>query len=78
MQQQPTYRSLEELQQRKEQILTAIRNDNKAIGKNWQSLFYNHESSRKKGFSMATLVNTGAGLFDGFMLAWKLYNKFRR
>lgn len=78
MQQQITYRSLAELQERKDQIQRAIRIDNKDIIKKWRSLFYEHKKSRKKGFSMVSLINTGAGLLDGFMLAWKLYNKFRR
>ncbi|MDO4159672.1 MAG: hypothetical protein Q4D41_04375 [Prevotellaceae bacterium] len=72
------FNSLEEIQQRKEQILTGIRNDNNEINKRWKSLFFNHDIRKKKGLSMATVINTGAGLFDGFMLAWKLYNKFFR
>ena len=77
-QQQTSYGSLDELQLRKERILNEIRKNNNEIGQKWHSLFYNNTPGRKKGLNMATIVNTGTGLFDGFMLAWKLYNKFRR
>lgn len=78
MQRQATYRSLEALQQRKEQIQKAIRNDNSEIVKKWKSLFHTRKASHKKGFSMSSLISTSAGVFDGLILAWKLYGKFRR
>lgn len=73
-----TYSSLLELQLRKEQIRNAIHKDNSDIVTKWRSLFTQPKTNQKKGFTMATLINTGTGLFDGFMLAWKLYKKFRR
>lgn len=78
IQQTPAYHSLEELQLRKEQLLGDIRNDSNNMTKMWRSLFSDRSSNSKKGLNMATVINTGAGLFDGFMLAWKLYKKFRR
>lgn len=77
-QQIPAYSSLEELQRGKEQILDKIRKDSAEIGTKWHSMFYSNTMSNKKGVNMSTLINTGAGLFDGFMLAWKLYKKFKK
>lgn len=77
-QQIPAYRSLEELQRGKEQILEKIRKDSADFGSKWHSMFYDNTASSKKGLNMSTLINTGAGLFDGFMLAWKLYKKFKK
>lgn len=78
MQQTPTYHSITELQLRKEQLRNDIHKDSSDISKKWKSLFAKPKTTHKKGFNLASFVNTGAGLFDGFMLAWKLYNKFRK
>lgn len=74
----PEYSSIEDIRLRKEEILKAIRLDSGEIGVKWKSMFSAQEQRTKKGFNMASLVNTGTGLVDGFLLAWKLYRKFRR
>lgn len=79
--QQPTVcSSLAELQLRKELVRNAIIKDNADIAAKWKSLFSKPQQTVGKGknFSMASLVNVGAGVFDGFMLAWKLYKKFHK
>ena len=71
------YETLQEIRLRKEVVLSEIRRDNQQINVLWKELFRKPEQNRKKGFTMASLMTTGAGLADGFMLAWKLYRKFR-
>jgi len=72
------YRSLVELRLRKEQIRNAIHKDNSDIADKWRSLFKKPEGKKKKSLTVSSLVNTGAGVFDGFLFAWKLYRKFHR
>lgn len=72
------YNTLHEIRLRKELILSEIRRDNQQINVLWKELFRKPEQNRKKGFTMASLMTTGAGLADGFMLAWKLYRKFKK
>ena len=77
MEKMENYNTLHEIRLRKELILSEIRRDNQQINVLWKELFRKPEQNRKKGFTMASLMTTGAGLADGFMLAWKLYRKFR-
>lgn len=78
MEKMENYNTLHEIRLRKELILSEIRRDNQQINVLWKELFRKPEQNRKKGFTMASLMTTGAGLVDGFMLAWKLYRKFKK
>lgn len=78
MEKMDNYNTLHEIRLRKELILSEIRRDNQQINVLWKELFRKPEQNRKKGFTMASLMTTGAGLADGFMLAWKLYRKFKK
>lgn len=78
MEKKENYNTLHEIRLRKELILSEIRRDNQQINVLWKELFRKPEQNRKKGFTMASLMTTGAGLADGFMLAWKLYRKFKK
>lgn len=78
MEKMENYNTLHEIRLRKELILSEIRRDNQQINVLWKELFRKPEPNRKKGFTMASLMTTGAGLADGFMLAWKLYRKFKK
>lgn len=78
MEKMGNYNTLHEIRLRKELILSEIRRDNQQINVLWKELFRKPEQNRKKGFTMASLMTTGAGLADGFMLAWKLYRKFKK
>ena len=72
-----TYRTLHEIRLRKEVVLSEIRRDNERMNILWKDLFRKPEP-KKKGFTLASLMTTGAGVADGFMLAWKLYRKFKK
>lgn len=72
-----TYNTLHEIRLRKEALLAEIRMDNQRINILWKDLFRKPEP-KKKGFTLASLMTTGAGVADGFMLAWKLYRKFKK
>lgn len=74
----PQYRSLLELQLRKEQIRNAIIKDNADMAGKWKSLFSRPKTKEKKSLSVSSLVNMGAGALDGFLLVWKLYRKFHK
>ena len=78
MEKMENYNTLHEIRLRKELILSEIRRDNQQINVLWKELFRKPEQNRKKGFTMASLMTTGAGLADGFILAWKLYRKFKK
>ena len=78
MEKMDNYNTLHEIRLRKELILSEIRRDNQQINVLWKELVRKPEQHRKKGFTMASLMTTGAGLADGFMLAWKLYRKFKK
>lgn len=78
MEKMENYNTLHEIRLRKELILSEIRRDNQQINVLWKELFRKPEQNRKKGFTMASLMTTGARLADGFMLAWKLYRKFKK
>ena len=78
MEKMENYNTLHEIRLRKELILSEIRRDNQQINVLWKELFRKPEQNRKKGFTRASLMTTGAGLADGFMLAWKLYRKFKK
>ena len=62
-----TYRTLHEIRLRKEVVLSEIRRDNERMNILWKDLFRKPKPQK-----------TGAGLADGFMLAWKLYRKFKK
>lgn len=72
------YQSIADIQQRKELLLSELRKSNKEINILCKDLFTHKDSKKKKGFSMSSVMNTGMGIFDGAMLAWKLYRKFKR
>jgi len=71
------FTSISEISQERERVLAEIRKDGDQMGVMWKDLFRN-EAPRKKGFNLASMLNMGTGLLDGFLLAWKLYRKFRR
>ena len=72
-----TYNTLHEIRLRKEAILTEIRMDNQQMNVLWKDLFRKPEP-KKKGFTLTSLMSAGAVVADGFMLAWKLYRKFKK
>lgn len=75
------YSSLTEIRLRKELLRKDIQADDEKIKKLWGSLFTKpaalvknaSPSSRMKSF-----FSMGASAFDGAILAWKLYRKFKK
>lgn len=75
----PTYKSLKEIQMRKDMLLRDIHKDDKQMKQLWADLFHSPASAAlqtpTKRFT--GLMNTGAGVLDGLILGWKLYRKFK-
>ena len=75
------YNSLTEIRLRKELLRKDIEADDAKIKKLWHSLFVKPDALSKnasKGKRLQSMINIGAGAFDGALLAWKLYRKFHR
>jgi hypothetical protein len=72
---QPTYNTIEELQQRKEQLLTDIRKDGDHIGELWDSLVA-PQPSHTKGELVANLIGNSITAFDAFILVRKLMKTY--
>ena len=79
---EPTeYSSLTEIRLRKELLRKEIETDDAKIKKLWHSLFTKPDalsSKASKGRRLQSMINIGAGAFDGAILAWKLYRKFKK
>lgn len=75
-----TFRSLDEIRDRKDLLLTDIRKDDQQIKALWGQLFSRPEpiSALTPSRRISSLMATGAGVFDGILLGWKLYRKFKR
>lgn len=76
-----TYESIDEIMARKQLLLKNIQKDAEKIDVQWHSLFKKPEGLKKNATTsqrLNTIINTGAGALDGFLLAWKLYRKFKR
>ena len=78
---QMQYTSLNEIRLRKELLRKDIEADDKKIKGLWKSLFVKPDALSKNasaGKRLNSLFSIGAGAFDGALLAWKLYRKFKR
>lgn len=76
-----SYNTIEEIQLRKAMILKDIQKADNKIHNQWTSLFtkpaaLNNNATPSKRIN--SLMTTGAGVFDAFMLGWKLYRKFKK
>ncbi|WP_288146097.1 hypothetical protein [Xylanibacter caecicola] len=76
--QRPQYTSLNEIQQRKAELLKEIRKDSKEMNTLLNGLFNKPVAKGRKGLSVSGIVNTGAGVVDGMLFAWKLYRKLKK
>ena len=72
---QTTYRTLEEIRQRKDDLLDQIQADNKQISTMWNELFIKRENSTK-GDYIASLVTNSVTLIDLFLLYRKLRKNY--
>lgn len=77
-QQDTTYHSLEEIRAKKESLRDSIREDDRQIQALWHSLFQKPDmlTAATPSKRLSSLFSTGAGIFDGLLLGWKLYRKF--
>lgn len=76
-----SYQSIEEIRLRKAALLKDIEADSAKIEEKWHSLFKKPEALSKSASPsqrISGLLNAGAGVIDGMLLAWKLYRKFKR
>lgn len=77
----PAYTTLRSIEERKLQLLKEIRKDNQQINKLRKQLFAKPTAlttRRGRKMSMQGLMTTSAGVFDGLLLVWKLYRKFKK
>jgi len=61
------YNTLQEIRLRKQVLLSEIKRNNQQMNILWKNMFRKPEP-KKKGLTLASLMTTGAGLADGFML----------
>ena len=75
-----SYRSLDEIRDRKDLLLDDIRRDDQQIKALWGQLFAKPEplSALTPSKRISSLMATGAGVLDGILLGWKLYRKFKK
>lgn len=75
------YRTLEEIRMRKALLLKDIQKDSDRMDHQWHSLFQRPRALGKAATPskrIGSVMNMGAGLLDGVLLAWKLYRKFKK
>ena len=75
------YSSLNEIRLRKELLRKDMEADDAKIKALWNSLFVRPDALSKTASPskrMQSFFSIGAGAFDGALLAWKLYRKFKR
>ena len=66
---------------RKEALCKSIEADDKKIKTLWNSLFTKPDAFKKdasRGKRLQSMMSIGMGAFDGALLAWKLYRKFKK
>ena len=70
-----TYRSLDDIRARKAVLREQLESGNTTMKTQWNTLFHKPKSNVPSK-RVTTFMTTGATLFDGILLAWKLYNRF--
>jgi len=71
----PTYRTLEEIQIRKDKLESDIQKENDQIGTLWHTLFAPQQAS-SKGELVASLLTNSITAIDGFLLVRKLIKTY--
>lgn len=72
---QPTYSTLEDIQQRKEAVQANIQKDNERIGLLWHDLTAPQKSDTK-GELIANLISNSITAVDAFLLVRKLMKSY--
>ena len=65
------YRTLDEIRERKDELLDELRQDNTKMSTMWDQVFLKRENNTKTDY-IASSVSNGIGAFDTFMLIRKL------
>ena len=73
---QSTYRTLEEIRQRKDELLDQMQGDNKQFTTVWNQIFVKRENNTK-GDYIASLVTNSVTLIDLFLLFRKLRKNYK-
>ena len=77
----PQYNSLNDIRLRTEALRQRIEADDETIKTRWISLFAKPDAFKKdasRGKRLQSMMSIGMGAFDGALLAWKLYRKFKK
>lgn len=75
------YQTIDDIRLRKAMLLSDIQKDSAKLSKEWHSLFHKPVAMSRNatpGKRINSLLNSGAGIIDAFLLGWKLYRKFKR
>ncbi len=72
---QSTYRTLEEIRQRKDELLVNMQENNKQFSKLWNDIFVKSENS-SRGDYIASLVSNSVTVIDLFLLYRKLRKNY--
>ena len=70
-----TYRTLEEIQKRKDELQADIRMESNQMGTLWHSLF-DPKKANTKGELVANLITNSITAIDGFLLIRKLMRSY--
>ena len=73
---QSTYHTLEEIRQRKDELLDQMQDDNKQFTTVWNQIFVKRENNTK-GDYIASLVTNSVTLIDLFLLFRKLRKNYK-
>lgn len=77
-----SFKTIEEIEIRKAMLLADIQKDDSKLRTQWHSLFERPAAAFNKSATPSKRINsimsTGAGLLDAFILGWKLYIKFKK
>ena len=80
MEEQKSYRTLEDIEARKDEIRLQLRQSDKQMKEMWHSLFRKPDSlaSLSPTRRITSLLSNSATVVDGLILTWKLYRKFKK
>ncbi len=76
-----SYKTIEEIRLRKAMLQKDLQKDDNLIRNQWHSLFSRPvalSADAKLSRRINSLMTTGAGVLDAFILGWKLYRKFKK
>lgn len=76
-----SYKTIEEIRLRKAMLQKYLQKDDNLIRNQWHSLFSRPvalSADAKPSRRINSLMTTGAGVLDAFILGWKLYRKFKK